>query len=162
MSTGGPPSEVAPDRVRALQSVLLIEDDPGDVLMVREVFEEHGWAGQLAVVGDGIEAVDYMRQSGAYSDVPRPDMILLDLNLPRMSGREVLHYIKSDAGLGHIPVIVLTTSAAEEDVIRAYSSHANAYVTKPMDWAAFTGAVRGIGHFYAEVARLPAVVDEAS
>ena len=140
----------------AALNVLLIEDDPGDVLMVREVFEDHGWASQLAVVGDGIDAVEYVRRAGAYAAVQRPDLVLLDLNLPRMGGREVLQLLKADPDLGSIPVIVLTTSAAEEDIIRSYANHANAYVTKPMDWAAFTDAIRGIGHFYADVARLPA------
>lgn len=136
-------------------NVLLVEDDPGDVLMVREVFEEHNPSGRLDVVGDGQEALTFLRRSDEHADAPRPDLVLLDLNLPGVSGREVLQLLKSDPELGAIPVIVLTTSSAEEDILRAYSLHANAYVTKPVDWDSFTAAVRRIGHFFGDVARLP-------
>lgn len=140
----------------AALDVLLVEDDPGDVLMVQEVFEEHGAGGHLAVVTDGAEALDYVRRLGVHAGATRPDVILLDLNLPRVGGREVLQALKADPDLRSIPVVVLTTSSAEEDVLRAYASHANAYVTKPVDWDAFTSAVRRVGHFYGDVARLPA------
>lgn len=135
--------------------VLLVEDDPGDVLMVQEVFEDHGLSGHLTVVSDGADALAYLRGEGEHEGAARPDVVLLDLNLPRMSGREVLEQIKADPDLQAIPVVVLTTSAAEEDVVRAYAAHANAYVTKPVDWEDFTAAVRRIGHFFGDVARLP-------
>ena len=135
--------------------VLLVEDDPGDALMVQEVFEEHGGGSSLAVVGDGAEALSYLRREGPYAAAPRPDVVLLDLNLPRLGGREVLAAVKNDAELRSIPVVVLTTSSSEEDVIRSYAQHANAYVTKPLDWDSFTSTVRRIGHFFGDVARLP-------
>ena len=136
--------------------VLLVEDDPGDVLMTREAFEENKVANRLAVVSDGVAAMAYLRREGEYADVPRPDLVLLDLNLPRMDGREVLAAMKSDADLRHIPVVVLTTSEAEEDVLRSYSLHANAYVTKPVDFQRFIDVVRQIDDFFVSVVRLPA------
>src|SRR5689334_17976974 len=114
--------------------VLLVEDDPGDVLMTREAFEDYKVANQLHVVQDGADAMAFLLREGDFADAPRPDLILLDLNLPRMDGREVLQAVKSDAELSSIPVVVLTTSEAEEDVLRSYSLHANAYVTKPVDF----------------------------
>lgn len=139
----------------AALDVLLVEDDPGDVLMVREVFEEHNLSGRLDVVGDGEDALAFLRRTGEYADAWRPDLVLLDLNLPRVGGREVLQLLKNDPDLGSIPVIVLTTSSAEEDILRAYALHANAYVTKPVEWDSFTSAVRRIGHFFGDIARLP-------
>ncbi|WP_182114195.1 response regulator [Actinotalea sp. JY-7885] len=139
----------------AALDVLLVEDDPGDVLMVQEVFEDHGLGGHLDVVNDGAEALAYLRREGAHAAARRPHVILLDLNLPKIGGREVLEAVKTDPELGSIPVVVLTTSSAEEDVVRAYTAHANAYVTKPVDWDAFTAAIRRIGHFFGDVARLP-------
>lgn len=135
--------------------VLLIEDDPGDRLLVEEVFDEHGVSGNLRCVEDGVEALDFLRRRGAFADAPRPDLILLDLNLPKVNGREVLEQIKGDPELAPIPVIVLTTSAAEEDVLRSYAAHASAYVTKPLNWDELSVAVRRIGRFYLDVARLP-------
>ena len=117
--------------------VLLVEDDPGDVLMTREAFEEHKLHNRLDVVTDGVEAMAYLRREGEYADAPRPDLVLLDLNLPRRDGREVLAEIKADPDLRHIPVVVLTTSKAEEDILRSYELHANAYVTKPVDFDRF-------------------------
>lgn len=140
---------------RALD-VLLVEDDPGDALLIQEVFEHGGLERHLTIVGDGVEAMDYLHRRGEFADATRPDLVLLDLNLPRRGGREVLAEIKSDPGLSHIPVVVLTTSSAEEDVLRAYAHHANAYVTKPLDWEKFTAAVRGVERFFTEVVRLPA------
>ena len=137
-------------------TVLLVEDDPGDALLIEEVFSEHGASEGLYIVGDGVEAIDFVRRQGEFADAPRPDLILLDLNLPRRSGREVLAELKADADLGMIPVVVMTTSSAEEDVVRAYFDHANAYVTKPLDWADFTRTVRRVDHFYRDIARLPA------
>ena len=115
---------------------------PGDVLMTREAFEEHKVRNKLHVVTDGVEALAFLRQEGEYADVPRPDLVLLDLNLPRKDGREVLAEIKADPQLRRTPVVVLTTSEAEEDVLRSYDLHANAYVTKPVDFERFIDVVR--------------------
>jgi CheY-like chemotaxis protein len=135
-------------------NVLLVEDDPGDVLMTREAFEEY-LNNRLDVVSDGSEALAYLRREGEYADAPRPDLILLDLNLPRRDGREVLAEVKADESLRHIPVIVLTTSQADEDVLRSYQLHANAYVTKPVDFDGFIEAIRQIDHFFVTVVQLP-------
>lgn len=136
--------------------VLLVEDDPGDVLMTREAFEENKVANQLSVVSDGVSAMAYLRREGEYAEATTPDLVLLDLNLPRMDGREVLAAMKSDEDLRRIPVVVLTTSEAEEDVLRSYSLHANAYVTKPVDFQRFIDVVRQIDDFFVSVVRLPA------
>ncbi len=135
--------------------VLLVEDDPGDVLMTQEAFEEHKVRNRLTVVSDGSEALAYLRREGGFADAPRPDLILLDLNLPRKDGREVLAEIKSDPELATIPVVVLTTSHAEEDVLRSYQLHANAYVTKPVDFERFIEVVRQIDEFFVTVVKLP-------
>ena len=131
-------------------TVLLVEDDPGDVVLIREAFEHNKVFNTLHVVGDGVEAMDFLRSGGA-----RPDLILLDLNLPRKDGREVLADIKSDPDLLDIPIVVLTTSAADEDILRSYKLHANAYVTKPVDLDQFMSAVRQIDEFFVQVVRLP-------
>jgi len=137
-------------------NVLLVEDDPGDVLLVREVFAESELPpNRLDVVSDGVEAMDYVRGEGGYAGRERPDLILLDLNLPRKSGVEVLAELKADAALATIPVVVLTTSEAEEDVLRAYRQHANAYVTKPADFSQFREIVQRIDEFFAGIVRLP-------
>lgn len=136
-------------------SVLLVEDDEGDVLMTREALEGTGIAGRLDVVGDGSEALDFLYRRGAHTDARQPDLILLDLNLPRVHGREVLAAVKGDADLRQIPVVVLTTSEAEEDVLRSYDLHANAYVTKPLDFERFIAVVRQIDEFFISVVRLP-------
>ncbi len=136
--------------------VLLVEDDPGDVLMTREAFEENKVANRLAVVSDAVSAMAFLRKEGEYAQAPTPDLVLLDLNLPRMDGREVLAAMKSDDKLRSIPVVVLTTSEAEEDVLRSYSLHANAYVTKPVDFQRFIDVVRQIDDFFVTVVRLPA------
>jgi CheY-like chemotaxis protein len=136
-------------------SVLLVEDDPGDVVLIREAFEHNKVHNALNVVSDGVEALEFLRNEGAHSDAPRPDLILLDLNLPRMDGREVLAQIKGDAELRTIPVVVLTTSAAEEDIVRSYDLHANAYVTKPVDFERFIEVVRQIDDFFVSVVKLP-------
>ncbi|MCE7079628.1 response regulator [Streptomyces sp. ST2-7A] len=135
--------------------VLLVEDDPGDELMTREAFEDNKIGNTLHVVRDGEEALDFLYRRGDHPDAPRPDLILLDLNLPKYDGRQVLQEIKSDADLAHIPVVVLTTSAAEEDILRSYKLHANAYVTKPVDLDQFIAAVRQIDDFFVQVVRLP-------
>jgi CheY-like chemotaxis protein len=135
--------------------VLLVEDDPGDVLMTQEAFDEHKVRNKLNVVHDGEEALSYLRREGPFADAPRPDLILLDLNLPRVDGREVLQVIKNDEDLRRIPVVVLTTSQADEDILRSYSLHANAYVTKPVDFDRFIAVVRQIDEFFVTVVKLP-------
>jgi CheY-like chemotaxis protein len=135
--------------------VLLVEDDPGDVLMTREAFEERKVLNRLNVVGDGVDALAYLRREEPFQDAPRPDLILLDLNLPKRDGREVLEEIKNDSSLRQIPVVVLTTSQADEDVLRSYQLHANAYVTKPVDFDRFVNVVKQIDDFFISVVRLP-------
>ena len=135
--------------------ILLVEDDPGDVLMTEEAFAEYKVANRLSVVSDGESAMAFLRQEGEYADAPTPDLILLDLNLPRMDGREVLAAIKNDSRLRRIPVVILTTSEAEEDILRSYNLHANAYVTKPVDFERFISVVRKIDDFFVSVVRLP-------
>ncbi|MBF6171864.1 response regulator [Nocardia blacklockiae] len=135
--------------------VLLVEDDPGDELMTREAFADNKIGNTLHVTRDGEEALDFLYRRGEFADAPRPDLILLDLNLPKYDGRQVLATIKSDAELAHIPVVVLTTSAAEEDILRSYKLHANAYVTKPVDLDQFIAAIKQIDEFFVQVVRLP-------
>jgi CheY-like chemotaxis protein len=138
-----------------LISVLLVEDDPGDVLLIREAFADHKVGNVLSVVSDGVEAMRFMRGEGEHADAERPDLVLLDLNLPRKSGAEVLAEIKGDPVLATIPVIVLTTSEAEEDVLRSYKLHANAYITKPVDFDRFKAIVQQIDDFFIGIVRLP-------
>ena len=135
--------------------VLLVEDDDGDVLMTREAFEHHKIRNTLHVVRDGEEALQFLRREGEYADAPRPGLILLDLNLPRRDGREVLAELKADPELRVIPVVVLTTSEAEEDIVRSYSLHANAYVSKPVDFDRFIEVIRQIDDFFVTVVKLP-------
>ncbi len=135
--------------------VLLVEDDPGDVLMTREAFEHHRIRNTLHVAADGVEALEFLNRRGRFRDAPRPGLILLDLNLPGKDGREVLGEIKRDPALCTIPVVVLTTSEAEEDIVRSYELHANAYVTKPVDFEKFTEVVRRIDDFWLTVVQLP-------
>lgn len=135
--------------------VLLVEDDPGDVLMTQEAFADYKIANRLSVVNNGEDAIAYMRKQGRFADAPTPDLVLLDLNLPRRDGREVLRDIKGDAELRRIPIVVLTTSEAEEDVLASYQLHANAYVRKPVDFDQFVAAVRAIDDFFITVVRLP-------
>ncbi|CRK53524.1 Response regulator rcp1 [Rhodococcus sp. RD6.2] len=135
--------------------VLLVEDDPGDVLMTQEAFEFNKVGNTLHVVRDGEQALDFLYRKGDYADAVRPDLILLDLNLPKYDGRQVLEKIKSDPELVDIPVVILTTSGAEEDIVRSYKLHANAYVTKPVDLDQFIAAIRQIDNFFVQVVRLP-------
>lgn len=135
--------------------ILLVEDDPGDVLITREAFAENKVRNELSVVSDGEAAMAFLRREGGFADAPRPDLVLLDLNLPRKAGHEVLAEIKSDADLQRIPVVVLTTSDAEEDILRSYDLHANAYVTKPVDFDRFLNVVRQIDEFFVTVVKLP-------
>lgn len=135
--------------------ILLVEDDPGDELITREAFEHNKVKNRLHVAHDGEEGLNYLYRRGEFQDAPRPDLILLDLNLPKYDGRQLLEKIKSDPDLCRIPVVVLTTSAAEEDILRSYRLHANAYVTKPVDLDQFMTAVRQIDEFFLQVVRLP-------
>jgi CheY-like chemotaxis protein len=141
--------------------VLLVEDDPGDVLMTQEAFAsipgspDQSGGTTLHVVSDGVSAMEFLRKTGEHADAPTPDLILLDLNLPRMDGREVLAAVKGDPVLRQIPVVVLTTSESEDDVLRSYELHANAYVAKPLDFDRFLEVVRQIDDFFVTVVRLP-------
>jgi CheY-like chemotaxis protein len=135
--------------------VLLVEDDQGDVLMTREAFAHHDIRNELHVAVDGEQALRFLHREGEYEHAPRPGLILLDLNLPRRDGREVLAEIKADPDLRTIPVVVLTTSEAEEDILRSYSLHANAYVSKPVDFDRFVEVIRRIDDFWVTVAKLP-------
>lgn len=138
-----------------LVEILLVEDDPGDVMLIRESFADHKVGNTLSVVNDGVEALGYLRAEGKYGNRARPDLIVLDLNLPRMNGTEVLQEIKSDPDLATIPVVVLTTSEAEEDILRSYRLHANAYITKPVDFERFREVVHQIDEFFVGVVKLP-------
>jgi CheY-like chemotaxis protein len=135
--------------------ILLVEDDPGDELITREAFEHNKLQNRLHVAHDGEQGLDYLYKRGEFADAPRPDLILLDLNLPKYDGRQLLEKVKSDPDLARIPIVVLTTSAAEEDILKSYKLHANAYVTKPVDLDQFMKAVRQIDEFFVQVVRLP-------
>ena len=135
--------------------ILLVEDNPGDVRLVQECFKDAKVRNTIIVVGDGVEAMAYLRQEGKYKDAVRPDMIFLDLNLPKKDGREVLAEIKGDKELKRIPVVVLTISRAEEDVLKSYNLHANAYITKPVDLNQFMNVVKAIDSFWLTVVKLP-------
>ena len=140
--------------LRAIE-ILMVEDNPGDVRLTREALKGGKVWNQLHVVEDGVAALDYLNQRAPYEQASRPDLILLDLNLPKKDGREVLSAIKSDPGLKVIPVVILTTSQAEEDVLRAYNLNANCYVTKPVDFDQFTRIVHTIEQFWLTVVTLP-------
>ncbi|MEW6706906.1 MAG: response regulator [Pseudomonadota bacterium] len=139
---------------RAIE-ILMVEDNPGDVRLTREALKDHKVWTRLHVVEDGVAALDFVFRRPPHENAPRPDLILLDLNLPRKDGREVLAAIKGDPGLKSIPVVILTTSQAEEDVVRAYRLSANCYVTKPVDFEQFTRIVRAIEQFWLTVVTLP-------
>lgn len=134
---------------------LLVEDNPGDVRLTREALKSHKVQNNLHVVTDGEEAMAFLRKQGKYGDAPRPDIILLDLNLPKKDGREVLAEIKSDPGLKTIPVVVITSSEAEQDVIRSYNLNANCYVTKPVNFDQFVKVVQSINDFWLTIVKLP-------
>ena len=135
--------------------ILLVEDNPGDVELTREALHDGKIHMNLSVVSDGVEALAFLKREGAFAGAPRPDLILLDLNLPRKDGRAVLAEIKEDSSLRHIPVVVLTSSQAEQDIVRAYDLHANCYVTKPVDLDQFITIVRSIEQFWFTVVKLP-------
>ena len=131
--------------------IMLVDDNPGDVRLIREVFKEGKIVNQLMVAKDGLEALRMLRDPSQ----PSPDMILLDLNLPKKDGREVLKEIKEDCNLKNIPVVILTTSGAEKDILRSYNLHANAYVTKPLDFDQFILVIKSIANFWLEIVKLP-------
>jgi len=135
--------------------ILLVEDSPGDVRLTREALKEAKVLNNLTVAADGVEAIEILYQRGSYVNAARPDIILLDLNLPRKDGREVLKEVKSDPNLRRIPIVVLTTSRAEVDVMRAYDLHANCYITKPVDFQKFISCVQAIEDFWLAVVKLP-------
>ena len=141
--------------------ILLVEDNPGDVRLTQEAFEQGRIDNELHVVSDGAEAIDFLEGHGEYAETPQPDLVLLDLNLPRRSGEDVLEHLKDDPKLRPIPVIVLTSSRAEEDVVRSYERHANAYLTKPVDPDEFIETIRAFEQFWLTVVHLPTEVDEA-
>lgn len=135
--------------------ILLIEDNPGDVRLTVEVFKEAKIHNNISVITDGIEAMAYLCQEGEYTNAPRPDLILLDLNLPKKDGREVLAEIKANPSFRRIPVVALTTSRSEEDILKTYDLHVNAYITKPVDLEQFIGIVKGIENFWLTIVKLP-------
>lgn len=145
------------DHVKIMQpiEILLVEDNPGDVRLTREALKDARVVNTLHVVEDGVAALDYLYRRGQYSDVPRPNLVLLDLNLPKKNGREVLAEIKSNDLLKRIPVVILTTSQAEEDVLRAYNLYANCYITKPVDFTQFTKVVKTIEDFWLTIVTMP-------
>lgn len=135
--------------------ILLVEDNPGDVRLTREALRDGKVRNVLHVAEDGVEAMAFLRREGNYADAPRPDVILLDLNLPRKDGREVLAEIKADETLRRIPIVVMTTSSAEQDILRTYDLHANCYITKPVDLDQFIEVVRSIQEFWLTIVKLP-------
>jgi CheY-like chemotaxis protein len=143
------------DKAAPPVEILLVEDNPGDVRLTKEALKEGKVYNNLHWAKDGVEALEFLRQQGKHAGAPRPDIILLDLNLPKKDGREVLAVIKTDSELKHIPVVVLTTSKAEEDVLKSYALHANCYVTKPVDLEKFIQVVQSIDRFWLTVVTLP-------
>jgi chemotaxis family two-component system response regulator Rcp1 len=142
------------DEMRSI-TILLIEDNPGDVRLIQEIFREDKIYNKLEITRDGEDALNYLHQEGVYKNTPRPDLILLDLNLPKKNGNEVLVEIKSDEHLRRIPVLILTASKAEEDIARAYNHHANCYLTKPIDLNQFINVVQQIKTFWLSIVQLP-------
>jgi CheY-like chemotaxis protein len=135
--------------------ILLVEDNPGDVRLTREALKDSKLHNNLSVVEDGAEALAFLRRQGKYANAPRPDILLLDLNLPRIDGRQVLEEIKQDDELKRIPVVVLTTSASEQDILMSYNLHANCYITKPVDLNQFITIVKNIENFWFSIVKLP-------
>ncbi|MDD5560245.1 response regulator [Candidatus Methylomirabilis sp.] len=135
--------------------ILLVEDNPADVRLTQEALKDGKLLNSLSIVGDGVEAIAFLRRQGKYADAPRPDLILLDLNLPKKDGREVLAEIKTDETLKSIPVVVLTVSKAEEDILKTYKLHANCYITKPVDLDQFISVTQSIEDFWFSIVKLP-------
>jgi CheY-like chemotaxis protein len=140
---------------KRLIEILLVEDNPGDIRLTQEGLKETKMLNNLYVTMDGAEAMDFLRKVGKYADVPRPDLILLDLNLPKKDGREVLAEIKADEDLRRIPVVILTVSQAEEDILKSYNLHANCYINKPVDFDQFLRVVHSIDDFWVGIVKLP-------
>jgi CheY-like chemotaxis protein len=138
-----------------LLDILLVEDNPGDVRLTQEALKENKLHNNLHVTRNGVEAMAFLRQEGKYAEAPRPGLVLLDLNLPRKDGREVLAEIKSDETLRRIPVVILTTSQAEEDILKTYDLHANCYITKPVDLDRFIKVIQSIKDFWLAIVKLP-------
>jgi chemotaxis family two-component system response regulator Rcp1 len=135
--------------------ILLVEDNPGDVRLTKEFLKETKVLNNLHAVGDGAQAMAFLKQQGKFANVPRPDLILLDLNLPKKDGREVLAEIKADGKLMNIPVVILTISEAEEDILKTYSLHANCYITKPINLNQFANVMKSIENFWLSIVKLP-------
>ena len=143
------------EKIDKTVEILLVEDNLGDVRLTQEAFKEGNLHYYLSVVEDGVEAIAFLHREGKYADAPRPDIILLDLNMPKKNGREVLAEIKDDPELKRIPVVILTTSKAEEDILKTYDLHANCYITKPVDLDSFMNIVRYIKDFWLSIVKLP-------
>ena len=137
--------------------ILLVEDSPGDVRLTQEALKDSKLYNNLNVVPDGVDAIAFLRRQGNYTNAPRPDLILLDLNLPRMDGRQVLQEIKNDENLKRIPVVVLTTSSNETDIFITYNLHANCYISKPVDFTQFINVVKSIESFWFSIVKLPPI-----
>jgi len=142
-------------RVGKLIEILLVEDNPGDVRLVKETLKDVKVLNNLSVAKDGVEALDFLHREGDYAEAPHPDLILLDLNLPKKDGRQVLGEIKTDEDLKRIPVVILTTSKAEEDILRSYDLQANCYITKPVDLDGFIKVIKAIKDFWLTIVKLP-------
>lgn len=145
------------DKLEQLKSIdiLLAEDNPGDADLAKEALEESKLKNRLYIVSDGQEALDFLHKKGKYQDVPRPDLMLLDLNMPRVDGREVLKIVKEDEDLRSIPIVILTTSRADEDILKSYNLHANCYISKPLDLDKFIEVVNNIENFWISIVTLP-------
>ena len=135
--------------------ILVVEDNPGDARLITEVLNDNKVFSSLYIVNDGVEAMRFLKNEGKYKTVPKPDLIILDLNLPKKDGREVLAEIKSDEGLKHIPIVIMTISQAEEDILKSYNLHANCYITKPIDLDQFIKVVKSIEDFWFSIVKLP-------
>jgi CheY-like chemotaxis protein len=136
--------------------ILIVEDNPGDARLIKEVLNDNKVYNSLYIVNDGVEALNFLHNQGEYQNAPRPDIIILDLNLPKRDGREVLAEIKADEELRHIPVVIMTISQAEEDILKTYKLHANCYITKPIDLNEFIRVVKSIEDFWVSIVKLPA------
>jgi two-component system, chemotaxis family, response regulator Rcp1 len=138
-----------------IADILIVEDNPGDARLIKEVLNSNKIFTSLHIVKDGVEAMEFLRNEGKFRSVPKPDLIILDLNLPRKDGREVLSEIKSDMELKHIPIVIMTISQAEEDILKSYNLHANCYITKPIDLNQFIKVVKSIEDFWFTIVKLP-------
>ena len=147
------------DPVIKLVDILIVEDNSGDARLIREILNDSRMFNSLYLVRDGVEAMEFLRKNGRYKDMPKPDLIILDLNLPKKDGREVLSEIKGDEVLKHIPVVIMTISQAEEDKLKSYNLHANCYITKPIDLTQFIKVIKSIEDFWFSIVKLPPKTD---